>query len=232
MLLPFYSIGSDAVSIENRLTAELTMHFDPVYVARPGMALPFIPSDAFGKLIPGIWGIPNHKGSPHIWNPSEGVLKNRTTRMGIRKCRCLIPVNGFFICYQKKYYFIYCPDEPVITLAGIYQVHKNQERIPLNPHFTILVKCAASKLSGITSRSPVIITAGSRRKYINSERPLMDITQLLQREIRMNFNGVEIHPDLLIKENPGRTDFHRKPDKLFPEQKFPDKEILGSYYYF
>jgi len=232
MLLPFYSIGSDAPSLENRLTAELTMHFDPVFVARPGMELPITPSDAFGKLIPGIWGIPNTKGSMDIWYSSEGIIKNRNTRMGIRKNRCLIPVNGFFIHYRKKYYFIYCPDEPVITLAGIYQIRKNQEKMPLQHDFTILTKSPVSKLSKITSRSPVIITIGSRRKYINRERPLMDITQLLQQEIRMNFNGVEIHQDLLIKKNPGRIDFFRKPDKLFPEQKFPDKEILGSYYYF
>lgn len=230
--MPFYSLGSDATSIENQLTAELTMHFDPVFVARPAMELPFIPSDAFGKVFPGIWGIPNPKGLMDIWYPSEGIIKNRITRLGIRKRRCLIPANGFFIRFKRKYYFIYFPDEPVITLAGIYQHCKDPDRTSENYNFTLLLKSPVSRLGEMTTRAPVIITAGSRRKYLNSQRPLMDITHLLQREIRMNLKGIEILPEVLIKKNPEKADFLIKQNKLFPAQKFPEKEILGSYYYF
>jgi putative SOS response-associated peptidase YedK len=232
MLLPFYSIGSNAISIEKRLTSEFFMHFDPVYVARPGMKLPFIQTDSFGKIIPGIWGIPSLKGSPEIWYTSEGIIKNKNTRIGIRRNRCLIPSNGFFLSHQKKYYFIYSPDEPVITLAGIYNYRKRQEASVGNYHFAILIRDANSRLAGLTSRIPVIISTGSRRKYLNSEKPLMDITHLLHRETRLKLNGIEVLQEILIKGNPGKADFYRQESRLFPEQKFPEKEILGSYYYF
>ena len=232
MLLPFYSIGSDTIKIEKQLNAEFTMHFEPAYVARPAMELPLILTRSTAKIIPGIWGIPDPKGSPNIWFKSEGIIKNKDTRFGIRRNRCLIPANGFFLGHQEKYYFIYFPAEPVITLAGIYRSAKRSEGAPENCHFAILIKSSSSKLSRLTSQVPVIITSGSRRKYLNGERPLMDITHLLQREIKQDFNGIEILPDILIKKHPQKADFYQRNSKIFQAQKFPEKEILGSYYYF
>lgn len=232
MLLPFYSIGSDTIKIENQLNAEFAMHFEPVYVARPAMELPVILTRSTAKIIPGIWGMPDPKGTPKIWFKSEGIIKNKDTRLGIRRNRCLIPANGFFIGHKKKYYFIYFPAEPVITLAGIYRNGKKSNEAPGKSHFAILIKSSSSKLTGLTSHVPVIITSGSRRKYLSEERPLMDITHLLQREIKQDFNGIEILPDILIKTHPQKADFYQRHSKIFPAQKFPEKEILGSYYYF
>jgi len=232
MLLPFYSIGSDTVRIEDQLNAEFTMHFEPAYVASPAMNLPVILTGSTAKIIPGTWGIPGPKGSLKIWFRSEGIIKNKDTRFGIRRNRCLIPANGFFIGHKEKYYFIYFPAEPVITLAGIFRNGKKSKEAPENCHFAMLIKSSSSKMAGLTSNVPVIITSGSRRKYLNGERPLMDITHLLQREIKQDFNGIEILPDILIKKHPQKADFYLRHSKIFPAQKFPEKEILGSYYYF
>jgi putative SOS response-associated peptidase YedK len=232
MLLPYYSIGSEAVRIENQLTAEFTMHFDPVFVGKSGLELPIIQPDSIGKIISGIWGMPSLKGSLKTWFKSEGIVKNRDSRLAIRKNRCLIPANGFFVEHDEKYYFIFFPAEPVITMAGIYLYRKKSQDGPEDCHFAILTQTASSRMSRLTSVVPVIISAGSRRKYLNRQRPLMDITCLLQKEFKREFNGIEILRNVFVKKQPGKTDFCQKHSKLYPLNKFPEKEILGSYYYF
>lgn len=232
MLLPYYSIGSDPDRIENQLNAEFTKHFDPVYIAKSGMELPMILPDSTARIMPGIWGIPNLKGSLKIWFKSEGIIKNKDTRILIRTSRCLIPANGFFIKYVEKFYFIYFPDEPVITLAGIYTFLKKSKDDREDYFFTILTQSNNLKMMGLSPVVPVIISTGSRRKYLNRKKPLMDITHLLQRKFNRTYHGIEVLPDIFSKKNPGKADFYLKHSKLNPIQKFPEKEILGSYYYF
>jgi len=245
MLLPYYSIGSSADKIEKELIAEFKQHFKPAYISKPNMYLPIILPESIDKIFHGYWGINNTKEGMNnakktsiIWVRKEGILKNRNTRAPIRNQRCLIPSNGFFVKHEEKYFFIYFPKEPVITLAGIYQfdqVRRKNETLTLLDHpdirFILLTKSSSPRFSKITSRMPVIISRGSRRKFLNLKKPMMDITHLLQREINLDFNGIEVSPELFMKKSPGKPDFHRKTLKLYAVQKFPQKEILGSLYY-
>ncbi|MBR9997989.1 MAG: SOS response-associated peptidase family protein [Cyclobacteriaceae bacterium] len=232
MLLPSYSIGSNADRIEQRLRAEFSRHFNAAFVTKPGMSLPVILPESGSIINFATWGIPDRKGNSLAWIRSGGIIKNKNTRVLIRKKRCLIPANGFFIKNYEKYYFIYFPDEPVFTFAGIYDSHKQIDENQSDFYFTILTQKAGSRMEKISPEFPVIIGNSSRRRYLNLEKPLMDITLLLQKEMKLKLNGLGISPDLFSKKNPDKSDFNQKGAKLYPPQKFPEKEILGSYYFY
>jgi putative SOS response-associated peptidase YedK len=231
MLLPYYSIGSDAVKIETHLTAEFLQHFDPVFVSRTGMSLPVILPGSAAKISSALWGIPVKNTYRLPWIKPEGIVKNRKTRYIIRKQRCLVPANGIFLKRAEEYYFIYFPDQPVFTMGGIFTCRKygNDQQVT---EFSILTQSPVTALGKLTPIIPLIISTGSRRRYLNRERPLMDITHMLQKELKLNFNGLQVSPEIFRKKSPDKMDFDRKNLKLFTRQKFPEKEILGSYYFY
>ncbi len=228
--MPFYSIGSSASKIERLLTAEFIHQFTPVYIAKINRILPIILPPSIGKIDQGIWGIYYPKKKVNLWFDSEGIIKNPSTRILVRKKRCLIPANGFFLKHLQNYFFMYFPDEPVVTLAGLYSIDNPPDHNKHNHQFAILTKPAAKKISSYTSRMPVIIHSGARRKYLNPDRPLMDITRLLQKEEKLPINGLEVFSQLFTKENIKKDDFYSNNRKLYPAKKFSGKEIFGNYY--
>jgi hypothetical protein len=117
----------------------------------------------------------------------------------------------------------------VITFGGIYAIQSIPSSQQVVTGFSILVRPAASSLS---PAGPLIISKSSRRRYLNPDRPLMDITRMFRNTVEMNFNGLEISPDLFKKKNPERSDFNRNGPKLYPHQQFPEKEILGTYFFY
>jgi len=194
------------------------------------MLLPMILPQSIGKIDLGNWGIYTTKKQIKLWFESEGIIKNKPTRVLIRKQRCLIPANGFFIKHNQNYFFMYFPDQPVITMAGLYSVDNQSENKKHTYQFAILTKPAMNKISSYTSRMPLIISSGTRRKFLNQNRPLMDITRLFQKEERLPINGVEVSSKLFFKENINRDDFYSNCRKIYSAKRFPGKEIFGNYY--
>ena len=133
------------------------------------MLLPMILPQSIGKIDLGNWGIYTTKKQIKLWFESEGIIKNKPTRVLIRKQRCLIPANGFFIKHHQNYFFMYFPDQPVITMAGLYSVDNQSENKKHTYQFAILTKPAMNKISSYTSRMPFIISTGTRRKFLNQK---------------------------------------------------------------
>lgn len=232
MLLPYYAIGSEADKIEKGLTAEFMQHFDPVFVSKTGMSLPIILPDETARLVFAIWGIPGKKTFRIPWISSAGIVKNRNTRFMIRKQRCLVPANGIYVKTPDAYYFIYIPKIPVFTLGGIFTIRQQHETGHQVIEFSIVTHPVSTGLGKLAPDMPLIISGSSRRKYLNRERPLMDITQMMNRETKLKFNGLKVSPEIFSKKNPGKSDFNKNGQKFVNRQKFPEKEILGSYYFY
>ena len=231
MLMPYYSIGSEAGKIEKYLTAEFLQNFRPVFVVHPGMKVPVILPENPGKIDTACWGIAGRAGHHLPWLEAAGTVKNKY-RMLIRKQRCLIPANGFFVQYAGKHYFIYFPEDPVFTLGGLFTcLHDNHDRAT-GFTFSTLIRESPPAFRKISPVLPVIISKSSRRRYLNHSKPLMDITHMLQKEIKLNFNGIEISPVIFSKKNPEASDFSRTAFRLFPTHKFPEKEIMGTYFFY
>ena len=233
MLLPFYSIGSSYDRIESVLSGEFIYSFNPVYRAIGGMALPVIyPLDNI-RIDEGRWGIiPTNKLSrPNLWTRSEGIIKNIHSRLLIRIQRCLIPANGFFIRHQSRVFFIYFPAEKVVTLAGIWKAHDTGIKNLKSFQFSIITVPGDDRLGSLIKRMPQIIAAHDRKKYLNIERPLMDISRIFKKELKMEINGVELDSDITLKKEVSASDFRTKGKALFHKKPFPQKEILGGYHY-
>jgi putative SOS response-associated peptidase YedK len=195
------------------------------------MSLPVILPDAPAKISSALWGIPDRKTYRLPWIKPEGIVKNKKTRYMIRKQRCLVPANGIFLKRAGEYYFIFFPDEPVFTMGGIFTCRQRKNDHPVT-EFSILTQSTVTGMGKLTPVIPLIISTGSRRRYLNLERPLMDITHMLQKEMKLKFNGLQVSPEIFRKKNPDKLDFNQNSKKLFTRQKFPEKEILGSYYFY
>ena len=234
MLLPNYSIGSHFRSIEAALSFEFSYAFEPVFISRPNQYLPVIFSSEEGKINPSIWGIRSNKSETMLllWVRMEGIIKNMHTRVLIRNNRCLVPANGFFIRSGTSTYFIYYPGEKVVTFGAVWQMHKDRETGKMSTTFSMISCPAQERIAHLTSRMPLLILPSSRRKFLKKEIPLMDITRILKKDNKLEVNGFPIDPELFCKKNVTKNDFIASGDKLYKKKVFPEKAILGSYYYY
>ena len=227
MLLPNYSIGSDFKQIEEALSYEFSYKYVPAYVTRKGQLLPIIKDHHEGKIEQATWG-----SKLYPWVRSEGIIKKIHTRILIRNNRCLIPSNGFFINKNNEStYFIYFPKNKIVTFGGIWRSVKENEMDKPYIIFSIISCESYGKLSTLTHRIPVVIHPAARRKFLKKDIPLMDITRMLRKENNMDFNGIPFPPDFLFKSEISGRDFHVSGERWLKNREFPEKSILGSYYY-
>jgi putative SOS response-associated peptidase YedK len=231
--MPFYSIGSDTRSIEETLSFEFSYTFKPVILCAPKERLPVIFTREQGKIEHAKWGIQSAKNNSWIfpWVRMEGIIKNMHSRALIRTNRCLVPANGFFISTGTSKYFIYFPKEKVVTFGAIWNMQKEKDSESQFYTFSIISCPAQGKISQLTNRMPLVIHPYHRRKFLKRESPLMDITRILKKDHILDMNGFMIEPELFNKENISRKDFRPVGEKLFKTKQFPEKAILGSYYY-
>ena len=233
MLLPYYSIGSDSGTIEAALHFEFSYTFKPVLIGRPDQQLPVIHSREEGKIDPAVWSIKSLKysGVSYPWVRAEGIIKSLFTRALIRNNRCLVPANGFFIKTPAGIYFIYYPKERVLTLCAICKMYTDPDTRKTATTFSLISRPSHSKLSHLTGRMPLIIRPSDRRKFLKKEIPLMDITRILRKDNNLDVNGTQVNPWMFHKENPTKKDFMAIGNKLYKARPFPEKAILGNFYY-
>ncbi len=234
MLLPNYSIGSKFKEIEETLSYEFSYRFEPAYVTRKNQLLPVIIDHGEGKIEQAQWGIGStvKQSEVYPWVRAEGIIKKTHTRILIRNYRCLIPANGFFIHKKNEStYFIYFPKNKIVTFGGVWKSLKENKMD--KPVITFsLISCASyGKISALTNRIPIVIHPGARRKFLKKDIPLMDITRILRKESNMDYNGIPVPSDLLSKSNISRRDFHISGERWLKNREFPEKSILGSYYF-
>lgn len=234
LLLPNYSIGSKFKEIEESLSFEFSYNFVPAYVTREGQSLPVILNHYEGKIEQARWGTGGSRQQfiAYPWVRAEGIIKKAHSRILIRKNRCLIPANGFFINKKNEStYFIYFPKNKIVTFGGIWRSCKENEMDKPHIIFSIISCASNGKISALTNRIPVVVHTGARRKFLKKDIPLMDITGMLRKENNMEYNGIPVSQDLLCKSDVSGKDFHISGEKWLKNREFPEKSILGSYYY-
>ena len=232
--MPNYSIGSDFKSIEAALSYEFSYAFQASYVTKTNQVLPIIIDQEKGIIEQAIWGLRGSTNAQKIfpWIRSEGIIKKQPTRSLIRHNRCLIPANGFFIQHTPgKSYFIYFPKNKIITFGGIWKILRDNELKKETIIFAIISCPSYGGISSLTQRVPLVIHQGARRNFLKKEKPLMDITGLLKKENNLDFNGVPVSSEIFRKPDISKSDFLRSKQKLLKNREFPEKSILGSYYY-
>lgn len=113
------------------------------------------------------WGlIPSWAKDPKIGNSlinarSETVAEKPSFRHAIKKCRCIIPANGFFewehIGEKKQPNYIRMTDDGLMAFAGIWEHWKAPEDGTAIETFSILTTESNQLIAPLHDRMPVIL---------------------------------------------------------------------------
>ncbi len=186
-----YTIASNSNALEQELQAEFQFTFQKTYNAHFGMELPVIVAGEESKIVSYQWGLVpfwSRGSSPtyhHINSPARYIVKNPVFRVPIRRRRCLVPANSFFIWVlnsagKKEPYVVYDSRQRIMTFAGIWDEWTNEEGSKCIRSFSIVTTPGSGRLKKFTQQIPVIIPPGRRRKYLRFSTSLQEVVRLLR----------------------------------------------------
>jgi len=104
----------------------------------------------------------------------ETLAEKPAFRTSYRGKRCIIPVNGFYewqtLDKLKIPYYITLKHQPLIALAGLYDIWTNKETGEVINTFTIITTRANAmmeEIHNLKKRMPVILHPGNESKWLN-----------------------------------------------------------------
>jgi putative SOS response-associated peptidase YedK len=186
-----FTIASGVRGIEREFQAEFQYEFQKVYNAHFGMELPVILSGKENQIVPLRWGIipfwskePNLKFH-HINSPARNIVKNPVCRVPVRKRRCLVLANCFFVWKRidgmgKIPFLVYDGAQRIMSFAGIWDTWQNKDRLKRIDSFSVITTRASKRVQPFSPVMPVIIPPGRRRKYLRSSCHLNEVMSMLQ----------------------------------------------------
>lgn len=186
-----YTIASNPTALESELQAEFQYTFQKVYNAHFGMELPVICLGEEDKIVAMRWGIvpfwakePNLKYH-NINSPARNIVKNPVYRIPIRRRRCLVLANCFFIWTytkpnHKTPYVVYDAKQRIMSFAGIWDSWVNGDQSKSIESFAIITTHASKRLQKHSRQMPVIIPPGRRRKFLRSSLHLNEVMRMLR----------------------------------------------------
>ncbi len=186
-----YTIASSVEAIEKEFQAEFQYTFEKVYNAHFGMELPVICSGEETKIQAFRWGmIPFWSKEPNlkyhnILSPAREIVKSPVYKVPIRRRRCIVPANCFFIWsrhgnLRKAPFVVYDARHRLMSFAGIWDSWENTEKTSLIHSFSIITAPPPRRLAAYAGEVPVIVPEGRRRKFLRSSSSLMEVMQLLR----------------------------------------------------
>lgn len=145
-----------------------TFDFEPNWNAAPSQHLPvLIQRDGSLELREMQWGLipawlkPGEKPKVAPINArAETLAEKPMFRNLVKRHRCLVPANGFYEWRRtggpKQPYFIHLRDEPIMLMAGLYDVRTNEEGEKAGS-YTIITGGPNDVMVDIHDRMPMII---------------------------------------------------------------------------
>ena len=186
-----FTIVSGVTSIEREFQAEFQYSYEKTYNAHFGLELPVIKSGDEDKIVASRWGLvpfwakePNLKFH-NINSPARNIVKNPIYRVPVRRRRCLVLANCFFIWVftksaQKVAFVVYDSKQRIMSFAGIWDTWTNKDKSNYVESFSIITTHANKRLRNFTRQSPVIIPPGRRRKFLRPSIPLNEVMRMLR----------------------------------------------------
>ena len=186
-----FTIASNVAALEQEVQAEFQYSYQKIYNAHFGMELPVMLAGEEDKIVALRWGlIPFWAKEPslkfhNINSPARSIVKNPVYRVPIRRRRCLVLANCFFIWVftkpgQKVPYVVYDGKQRIMSFAGIWDSWVNDEKSKCIESFSIITTPANKRLQNYTRQMPVIIPPGRRRKYLRPSIPLNEVMRMLR----------------------------------------------------
>lgn len=173
----------------------------PNWNAAPSQELPVIvEEDGTWHLRPMTWGLipkwtkPGEKPKVQPINARSETLAEKPMFRGlIKRQRCIVPANGFYEWRRtggpKQPYFIHLADEPIMLMAGLYDIARDASGEAL-PSYTIITGGPNDAMADIHDRMPMILHRDDAELWMDPEvdeiGPLEHLLQpVLSEEIAM-----------------------------------------------
>ena len=110
------------------------------------------------------WGFPRVGGGGAVINArSETAGEKKMFRNSLLCRRCVIPTSGFFEWAhygEREKYRFYLPEQPVLYLAGLYEVFNGE------PRFVILTAPANASMRAVHDRMPVVLQRDELKAWV------------------------------------------------------------------
>ncbi|MBI3593691.1 MAG: SOS response-associated peptidase [Nitrospirae bacterium] len=115
---------------------------------------------------------------------SEEISEKRSFKTAYQKRRCIIPMSGFFEWKKegaegKQPYCIHLKNDPIMSLAGIWEHWKSKEGNQETTSYAIITIAANEVMKTIHPRMPVILDRHDEEKWLHSEIEV-DVKELLK----------------------------------------------------
>ncbi|MFI5304086.1 MAG: SOS response-associated peptidase [Nitrospiria bacterium] len=117
---------------------------------------------------------------------AEEITEKRSFKAAFEKRRCIIPMSGFFEwkkegTARKKPYCIRLKNEPIMSLAGIWEHWKSKEGTQSVTSYAIITTDANEAMQTIHKRMPLILDRNDEALWLDPENTdSVDLKKLLK----------------------------------------------------
>lgn len=183
---------TEAGEIFRQLPLTNFIEFEPNWNAAPSQQLPvIIDVDGGLQMHPMQWGLipswikPGEKPKVTPINArSETIAEKPMFRNLVKRRRCLVPANGFYEWKRtggpKQPYLIHLAGEPIMLMAGLYDVHSGVDG-EKQPSYTIITGPPNNVMAEIHDRMPMIIRPDDVELWMDTDiQELAPLEPLLQ----------------------------------------------------
>jgi putative SOS response-associated peptidase YedK len=161
----------------------ITIHdgeIEPSYNCAPSQKLPVISNDAPDEISRYSWGLipfwakDKSMGYKLINARGETISEKPAFKNAFKKKRCLVPADAFYEWKKsadvktKIPYRIFLPEQPVFSMAGIWDQWKSPEGQFIRS-FSIVTVAPNELMCGIHNRMPLIIDPAHEREWLESD---------------------------------------------------------------
>ncbi|HXN06323.1 MAG TPA: SOS response-associated peptidase, partial [Nitrospiria bacterium] len=105
---------------------------------------------------------------------AEEITEKRSFKGAFERRRCIVPVTGFFEWQKaddgrKKPYCVHLKDEPIMSLAGIWEHWQSKDGLQELFSYAIITTGANEIMREIHMRMPVILERSGEAEWLNPE---------------------------------------------------------------
>lgn len=245
-----YAIVSKIETIEKKFNvkADPTMEFDVNQIIKPGN-FGLVITDRDPKLIQAFtfgftpsWSKKatyvinarsegdRNKENDANYKGTKGIISKPFFKKVIRSQRCLVIADAFLEGPTKerlkKPFAVYLKDRVnPFAFAGVWDTWQNPETEEIMQTFAIITVPANGLLAKIPHhRMPVILSPHNHLRYLDSNRPLSDITEILYPYPEEFMNAYPISPDYKEKTDNAREALLPIGQRLRKEYKYKIKD--------
>lgn len=232
-----YTIASSSEAIETEYQAEFQYSYSKCFNAHPGLTLPVICNDDEKKIHGLRWGlVPPWSKDPegdyrHINAHTNKVVKHPVFRAPIRKRRCLILSNCFFVWVADENghripHVVYDSRQRILSFAGIWEKWINREDKSVHYSFAIITCPPNARLAKFCSKMPVIIPQGRRRKYLRPSCYMNEVMSMLKPWESDTMNLFPVSTEVNNTANSTRQVLNPTGQRIYKEYEYVQKVYL------